>query len=87
METLVGVDEDTDDRDNGSLEVRDDLPDISEGIGDWAHEPPEPKLESNETSDPELWDSVNDDKLCDMAGDDVCSSPDLEWQCFNILTH
>jgi len=55
IDTLADDDEDTDDIDIGSLvEVNDDLPDISDGIGDCVNEPPDPKLESNDTSEPEL---------------------------------
>ena len=44
----------TDDIDIGSLEVRELLPDMSEGMGDWVQDPDDPKLESKETSEPEL---------------------------------
>ena len=83
-----GDDEDTEDIDIGSLEdVSDERPDISEGMGDWAQEPADPKLESNDTSDPELWDNVREARLLEIAGDDVWSNPEREWQCFNMMTH
>ena len=56
MDTLEeeGEEEVTDDIDIGSLEVRELLPDMSEGMGDWVQDPDDPKLESKETSEPEL---------------------------------
>ena len=90
--------EDTELRDRGSLaEVREDRPDISppphEGTGDCAAEPAEPKLESKLTSEPEAeaeeaaecWERVRLARLCEAVPSS--GSPDLEWQCFSILTH
>ena len=88
--------EDTELRDMGSLpEVREDRPDISHelGIGDCAAEPADPKLESKLTSDPEAeaaeaaecWERVRLARLCEAVPSS--GSPDLEWQCFSILTH
>ena len=56
MDTLEedGEEELTEDIDRGSLDVRELLPDMSDGSGDWVQDPADPKLESKETSEPEL---------------------------------
>ena len=79
-DTLEGDDDEeevTDDIDIGSLdEVRELRPDMSEGIGDWAADPADPKLESKLTSeDADDWESVSDERLWEMAGDDPGDSP------------
>ena len=60
------------DIDTGSLEEVNELRlDMSNGIGDWAQEPPEePKLESNDTSEPELlWENVSEARLFEIVGE------------------
>ena len=68
----------TEDIDIGSLEVRELLPDMSEGMGDWVQDPDDPKLESKDTSEPELWEYVSEARLLDIKGDDAVRSPVLE---------
>ena len=72
-ETLDGVEgeDETEEMDIGSLEeVRELRPDMSEGMGDWAAEPADPKLESKDTSEPaEDWEKVREARLLDIAGD------------------
>ena len=72
-ETLAGDEgeDDTEDIDIGSLEdVRELRPDMSDGMGDWAADPADPKLESKDTSEPaEDCDSVREARLFDIAGD------------------
>ena len=69
----------------GSLEVQEPLLDITDGMGDWVHEPVEPKLASKLTSEPELWEHSSEDKLLDMEVGVLICKPDLVWQCFNIF--
>ena len=65
----------------GSEEVREERPDMSEGEGD--PNPADPKLESKETSEPEEWEKVREEREWEMG--EVVDNPVLEWQCFNIL--
>lgn len=70
--------DETEDIDIGSLEVRELLPDMSRGSGDWVQDPADPKLESKETSEPELWDRVSEARLLDIKGEEAVRRPVLE---------
>ena len=65
----------------GSEEVREDLPDMWEGEGE--PKPVEPKLESKDTSEPEVWESEREDRELEMG--EVDERPVLDWQCFNMV--
>ena len=85
-ETLEGWEEveeegEVEEMERGSEEVREDRPDMSEGEGD--PNPADPKLESKETSEPEEWEKVREEREWEIG--EVVDNPVREWQCFNIL--
>ena len=80
-ETLEGCDEEEEERESGSEEVREERPDMSDGEGD--PNPADPKLESNETSEPDDCEKVREEREWEMG--EVVDNPVRDWQCFNIF--
>ena len=80
METRES-EEEVESMERGSLEDRELVEDMLEGTGE-----PEPKLESNETSEPpEVCERVREER--ELENGDACEwlRVEREWRCFNMV--
>ena len=85
----IALGDDTEDNDIGSLDVMEDRPDILSLDCSGEHGEVDPKLASNDISDPEeLCDGVKDARLSEnLLGESFWKSPERECRCLSIFPH